>query len=172
MLETPEDALNLLRQLDAPHRLIRHLELVGEVGSEITSKLDKLGVRYNKCFVLLGIALHDAGKIMHPEELDQSGNKHEAAGEILLQQNGIGKDLARCCRSHSQYDRIEASFEELLIALSDKLWKGKRVSELELQVIDEIAARLSVDRWELFGDLDSLFEEIAANGDTRLSRSL
>ncbi|WP_051697385.1 hypothetical protein [Thioclava indica] len=64
-----------------------------------------------------------------------------------------------------------ASFEELLIALADTLWKGSREADLELQIIDGVAARLQADRWDLFEALDGLFEEIAAEGDERLSRS-
>ncbi|MEP4805796.1 MAG: hypothetical protein ABJZ69_15410 [Hyphomicrobiales bacterium] len=81
MLETSEDALNLLEGLAAPRRLIKHLELVGEVGGEVLSKLDDLGVQYDKLFVEIGIAVHDAGKIVHPNELDTGGDLHEAAGE-------------------------------------------------------------------------------------------
>ena len=66
---------------------------------------------------------------------------------------------------------MDVSFEELLVALSDKLWKGKRVSNLELRVIDQIAALLEKNRWDVFEFLDSSFETIASYGDERLSRS-
>jgi hypothetical protein len=35
------------------------------------------------------------------------------------------------------------------MALADKLWKGKRESELELLVIDEAALKFAKGRWEL-----------------------
>lgn len=41
-----------------------------------------------------------------------------------------------------------------------------------LAVIDEAALRLGVGRWEVFGRLDLVCEEIAADGDARLSASL
>ena len=66
---------------------------------------------------------------------------------------------------------MKCSIEELLIALSDKLWKGKRVEALELCVIDEFASILRVDRWDVFSDLDAVFEDIAAGGYERLQRS-
>lgn len=69
MLKSPEDAFNLLERLGAPRRLIKHLELVGEVGDAVISKLDDLRVRYDKLFVQVVIAVHDAGKIVHPNEL-------------------------------------------------------------------------------------------------------
>ncbi len=172
MLKSPEDAFNLLERLGAPQRLIKHLELVGEVGGEVISKLDDLGVQYDKLFVQVGIAIHDAGKIVHPNELEKGGNLHEAAGEKLLLEHGVDAKIARCCRSHAQYASMSVSFEELIIALADTLWKGSREADLELQVIDGVAARLRTDRWELFQTLDGVFEEIAADGDERLSRSI
>ncbi len=66
---------------------------------------------------------------------------------------------------------MECTLEELIIALSDNLWKGKRIESLELQVIDHIAKIMSKDRWDIFSDLDSQFEAIANEGDDRLSRS-
>jgi len=42
---------------------------------------------------------------------------------------------------------------------------------LELGIIDEIAERLGVSRWDVFERLDTTFEEIAAGGDERLQRS-
>lgn len=67
---------------------------------------------------------------------------------------------------------MECSLEELLIALSDKLWKGKRVEALELEVIDRIAAQLQKNRWDIFQELDTHFERIVVDGDVRLERSV
>ena len=172
MLKSQEDAFNLLERLGAPRRLIKHLELVGEVGDEVISKLDDLGVQYDKRFVQVVIAVHDAGKIVHPNELEGGGNLHEAAGEKLLLEQGVCAQIARCCRSHSQYASMSVSLEERFIAFADTFWKGSRDADLELRIIDGVAAPLQTDRWELFQTLDSLFEEIAAGGDERLSRSI
>lgn len=172
MLKSRDDAFNLLERLGAPRRLFKHLQLVGEVGGEVTSKLDDLGVQYDKRFIQVGIAVHDAGKIVHPNELKGGGNLHEAAGEKLLLEHGVDAKIARCCRSHAQYASMSVSFEELIIALADTLWKGSRDADLELRIIDGVAARLKTDRWDLFEVLDSLFEEIAADGVERLSRSV
>jgi hypothetical protein len=46
-----------------------------------------------------------------------------------------------------------------------------REEALELCVIDEVASRLRVDRWTVFAQLDSVFEEVAAGGMDRLERS-
>ena len=64
---------------------------------------------------------------------------------------------------------MDCSFEEWLVALADKLWKGTRDETLELRVIDEIAQRLGQDRWDVFMKLDSFFEALAADGPKRLA---
>ena len=171
MLNTPTDALDLLKSLGAPQKLIKHLELVGEAAEDLIKVIQSLEVPFNDKFVRLGVAVHDAGKILHPNELNNRGSAHEPDGERLLLNNGVQSDIARCCRSHAQYEEMDVSFEELLVALSDKLWKGKRVSNLELRVIDQIAALLEKNRWDVFEFLDSSFETIASYGDERLSRS-
>jgi hypothetical protein len=66
---------------------------------------------------------------------------------------------------------MECSLEELLIALSDKLWKGKREAKLEEQVINRLSKLTGKDYWRLFIELDNYFEIIASNGEERLARS-
>ena len=63
------------------------------------------------------------------------------------------------------------SLEERIVALADKLWKGKREAELGLSIIDEVAVRLGVSRWNVFERLDTAFEEIAVGGAERLQGS-
>ena len=65
----------------------------------------------------------------------------------------------------------ELLFEELLIALADHLWKGKRNEELEKRVITGVENLSGRDKWEMFVELDSHFESIAAGGSDRLARS-
>ncbi|AKT39614.1 phosphohydrolase [Chondromyces crocatus] len=94
----------------------------------------------------------------------------EIAGEAMLLARGVSPALARVCLPHAQWDRMSVSFEELLVALADKLWKGVRKVDLEERVIDAVAEKVGTSRWEVFVTLDSLFEEIAAEGDARLER--
>jgi hypothetical protein len=124
-IQTVHEAYQLL-QVGAPPKLILHIKLVAEAGELLISKLDQLGVQFDANFIRLGVAFHDAGKILHPEELIDKGNQHEADGERLLLKYGVDRKLARCCRSHAQWQTIECCFEELGIALADTLWKGKR----------------------------------------------
>jgi hypothetical protein len=170
-LRTMDDAYTMLQSLGASHRLICHVKLVGEAAEVLIAKLQQLQVPVDACFVRLGVAFHDAGKILHPEELVAKGTHHEAAGEQLLIANGVDPSLARCCRSHGQWQTMDCCFEELLVALADTLWKGKRNTQLEGEVIQWIATLSQKDYWELFVEIDACFEEIAADSHSRLLRS-
>ena len=85
--------------------------------------------------------------------------------------HGVQPAVARCCVSHAAWDGPSVSFEERSVALADKLWKGKRVPDLEMLVVDSAAVRLGVTRWDVFAELDSVFEQIAAGAGDRLERS-
>ncbi len=171
MLKNKNDAYELLKKLGAPRRLITHVKLVDEAAQKLIEEFESLKVPFEKSIVEVGVAIHDAGKIVHQNELNEKGNEHEPTGEKLMLENGVSPVHARCCLSHARYEEMEVSLEELLVALSDKLWKGKRVENLELEVIDRTAVKLGKERWDLFSTLDSCFEEIAAEGDNRLERS-
>jgi len=45
--------------------------------------------------ILLGAALHDVGKVVHPNEMSAPGHEHEAAGEQLLLERGVEAEVAR-----------------------------------------------------------------------------
>jgi hypothetical protein len=66
---------------------------------------------------------------------------------------------------------MDCSLEELLVALADTLWKGKRDDILENRVMDERLKQATYRRWQLFIEMDSCFEFIAAGGTERLKRS-
>ncbi|MFK8012689.1 MAG: HD domain-containing protein [Marinicellaceae bacterium] len=172
VLKSKQDAFNLLEQLGAPEHLITHVTLVGEAADLILEVCDTLNLTIDSEFVRMGVVLHDTGKIVHSHEMSGPGSNHEPEGEAMLLEKGVSQKLARCCMSHARWKEMECSLEELLIALSDKLWKGKRVASLELIVIDLVAKNLNVERWDIFEMLDTAFEKIAANGDERLSRSI
>ena len=74
-------------------------------------------------------------------------------------------------RHACEVEWVDISFEERSIALADKLLKGKREDSLELAVIDGVAARLQLSRWDLFTRLDEVFEQTASDGPLRLERS-
>jgi len=171
-LTNRNDAYNLLSQLGAPERLLRHAQLVGEAADSLIGAYRELGVEFNAAVIELGAAIHDAGKIVHPEELSGPGSRHEWAGQALMLRHGVQPEVAKCCVSHAAWRNADVTFEERTVALADKLWKGKRETDLELAVIDEAAIRLDVGRWDVFDRLDLAFETIAASADERLRRSL
>lgn len=166
------DAFKLLKELKAPEHLITHVTLVGEAACEIIKCLKSHDLEFDAVFVETGVVLHDVGKIKHTQEMYQKGSMHEAEGEKILFALGVEEKLTKVCISHAQWSAEDVNLEELLIALSDKLWKGKRVQKLEEKVIILVASSLNVEYWDLFMDLDSCFESIASNGDERLSRSI
>lgn len=131
-----------------------------------------LEIPFDAPAIEFGAVLHDAGKIVHPQELSEPGSRHERAGQALLLANGVPPEVAKCCVSHAAWRGPDVSFEERTVALADRLWKGTRDADLELTVIDEAAARLGVGRSDMFVRLDLAFEGIAAGGDERLGRSL
>jgi hypothetical protein len=170
--QSVQAAYKLLAELGAPDRLIKHVKLVGEAAEILILQFQNLGISFDPDWIRLGVAFHDVGKILHPSELVEKGNRHEATGEVLLLAKNVDPKIARCCRSHGQWQQMECSFEELVVALADNLWKGKRHPKLEKLVIDKVAQMRRADYWDVFINLDSKFEEIAATGDFRLSRSM
>jgi hypothetical protein len=62
--------------------------------------------------------------------------------------------------------------EQLVVALADKLWKGKRVEVLEARVIEMLSGDGEGLDWSLLVELDGAFEAIASAGSKRLERSL
>ena len=169
---TRNEAVQLLADVGAPPRLRRHAELVGEAAETLLLGFRKLGVPLEAEFVRVGVVLHDVGKSLHPSELDAPGAAHEPAGERLLLERGVSAEVARVCRSHAQWRDVAETLEELVIALADKLWKGARVVELEELVIERASAAAGRNRWDLFTELDAMFERVASEADSRLGRSV
>ena len=172
MPNSREEAFNLLEKLGAPEHLKTHVTLVGEAADLLIDALKELRVEIDYEFIRTGVAIHDIGKITHTNEMTGPGSEHEPEGEKMLINNGVSPKLARVCMSHARWDKMDCSFEELVIALSDKLWKGKRVESLELEVVDRAANILQKERWDIFPELDLKFEEIASGGHERLQRSV
>lgn len=172
VLKSCRDAYRFLRELGATERLLMHVQFVGEAADRLMRAYKEFGIEFDARLVELGAALHDAGKIVHPDELTGPGSLHEVAGEKLLLLHGVPPEIARCCSAHGAWQGPDVSLEQRTVALADRLWKGSRAAKLELAVIDDIALRLGAARWDVFLKLDSLFEIIAAGGADRLQRSI
>jgi hypothetical protein len=89
----------------------------------------------------------------------------------LLLSHGVQPEFAKFSVTHASWNLPNVSLEERVVALADNLWSGKRESDLELSVIDEVALKLGSLRCDVSEPLDSAFESIAASGAERLKRS-
>jgi hypothetical protein len=169
---TPAHALAMLARLGATPWLVRHHELVLEAATVLCDRTRAdLALVFDREQVLLGAAIHDAGKIVHPEEMSAPGHAHERAGEGLLIEEGVPADVARFCVTHASWDHPDVRIEDLLVALADKLWKGKRDDDLERRVADVIVRATKQAQWAVFDTLDAICDAIAADGPARLARS-
>lgn len=168
---SPERARELLVQWGAPPHLLRHAELVGGVAKTLAEALNVQGAMLQVDWIEAAAILHDAGKIMHPEELHSEGHAHELAGQALLREHGVAEDMARVCVSHARWEPYSCSLHERVVALADNLWKGKRLEALEDLVSQQLADELDQTFWEVSVALNETFEEIASQGSARLEAS-
>lgn len=172
-IKNARDAILFLKNLNAPSRLVVHHLLVLEAAQELVNGLQsKFKLNFNIELVLLGAAIHDCGKIFHPQEMVHPGSQHEISGEQILLSHQVSPEIARFCRTHAAWDESNTVLEDWLVALADKLWKGRREKSLESKVVSYIARQTNVPEWEVFVEADSLFENIAAKGSTRLQKSI
>ncbi len=84
---------------------------------------------------------------------------------------GVELVVARFCRTHTTWPEEEVVLEDLLVALADELWKGKRDDELERRVCCAIEASTGRAAWDVFEGADEVFAGVAADGDLRLACS-
>jgi len=166
----PPAAQDLCEQLNAPPRLVVHLQLVHEAAGKIVLGLRKAfpGFVLDEPAILFGAATHDLGKTMHPEELWASGKKHQEDGPALLIANGVDPRLARFALTHSQWNDT-MSIEDFVVALADNVWKGSRLPDPEAVLAKRIAAQTGVPGWQVFSRLDEILGEIAEGADERLA---
>lgn len=168
----PDDALKICQVVNAPPRLIAHLTLVHDVACKLVTYIQNAfpDIELDKGSVFFGAATHDMGKAVCPEELTGPGKSHEMQGADLMKKLGVSAQRARFAFSHGNWDGNPAiKIEDLLVALADNCWKGKRVSELETKVVDVIARTTGNDHWQVFAVLDDILQKLAADADHRLA---
>lgn len=168
----PPEVADLLRRVGASPRLVAHLTLVHDVACTLTARFDAEWptLTYDRTAVHMGAAIHDIGKTTHPEELTQPGHAHELAGEGLLRAQGFPDALARFARTHSQWAEDPARQpEDLLVAVADGWWRGKRDDQLEAAVCRWIAEEMQAAPWQVFAALDAIADSITARADARLA---
>jgi len=168
----PADALRILQQVSAPPRLLAHLILVHDAACTL---IDRISAEFpaahlNPDLVLFGAAVHDIGKTVHPEELTQSGeHKHQRAGLELLQSLGIPNERARFAWTHGNWNGEQITLEDLIVALADKSWKGKRVDELETRTAEFLSIVTGRTPWDCYARLDEILQELSQHADNKLA---
>jgi hypothetical protein len=169
--QLPGETVNLLRKVAAPPRLVAHLILVHDVAAILVERVTAAfpEVTFSREEVLFGASIHDFGKVIERSELNQSGRQHEQRGIELLRSMGISSDRARFAYTHGNWDRPGVSLEDLIVALADKCWKGKRVDQLESKIAALLSAASKRPEWACFAELDEIVQELTQNADARLA---
>ncbi|MCE0446562.1 MULTISPECIES: HD domain-containing protein [Streptomyces] len=167
----PERAASLLARVDAPPRLVAHLRAVHDVAAQLVAWVQRHCPRLESDAeaVLFGAATHDIGKALHPAELSGPGARHEAAGRELLLTHGVEARLARFAGTHASWTAPGIGVEDLLVSLADKVWKNKRVPELEDLVVARLAGADGRPAWQWFMELDETLTAIGEGADRRLA---
>jgi putative nucleotidyltransferase with HDIG domain len=168
----PVEAAALLETLGASPRLVAHLTLVHDVACTLIASFEMAwpSLSYDRDAVRLGAAIHDIGKIVHPEELAAPGHLHESAGEALLQAQGWPKEVARFARTHHQWGaETTPHLENCIVALADTLWRGRRDASLETAFCAAVAQQTREPAWQVFLALDEIASRVSAEADLRLA---
>ena len=76
--------------------------------------------------------------------------------------------LARFAHTHAAWTQPGIGIDDLLVSCADKVWKAKRVPDLEQLVVDRLASANNTEPWQAFLDLDDELTRIAANADHKL----
>jgi hypothetical protein len=160
----------MLTALEAPPRLAAHLRAVHDVACQIVDWIERYpALPVDREAVLFGAATHDIGKIRYPDELSGPGSRHEQAGYELLLDHGVEDSLARFARTHASWGAADIGINDLLVSLADKVWKAKRVPDLEQLVVGHLAAATGQEPWEAFMAIDDMLDRIAVDADQRLA---
>jgi hypothetical protein len=171
-LALPLPAAAALRAHGASPRLTAHHVLVHQVAVTLLVALGEAwpSLPIDREAVLLGAATHDIGKTVYPEELTGLGRKHESVGPDLLTADGMAPQHARFARTHGQWAHLaNPSLEDLLVALANAIWKGKRNQRLEDAITVRIAAHEGQESWEVFMILDDIVVAITEDAEIRLA---
>ncbi len=169
--DLPSDIQRILDDLHCPALLVRHLILVYNVGLLLTKKiqLEFPNVTLLEEEIVFGTATHDIGKISFKKELSEKGKQHEQAGFETLIAYGINEKMARFTKTHGNWEQENIKIEDLIVALADKIWKGKRIDSLEEKLIKEISTGINSEYWTVYSKMDSIISEICLGADARLN---
>ncbi|MGC0337164.1 hypothetical protein RKD20_002198 [Streptomyces sp. SLBN-8D4] len=109
------------------------------------------------------------GKTAHVSELTGPGSAHEETGRELLLAHGITPDRARFAATHAVWALPDLGLDDLLVSLADKIWKNKRVPELEDLIVRRLAEASGRTVGEEFLTLDDTLTAIGEGAQERLA---
>ena len=168
----PPEALDIVQQLSAPPRLVAHLVLVHDAACTLIERISAEfpETQFDPELVRFGAATHDIGKIVHPEELIESGkHRHQRSGLELLQSLGIPPERARFAWTHGNWNSDDITLDDLIVALADKSWKGKRIEALEHRTTEFLNAATSRPQWACYAELDEMLQLLTRDADKKLA---
>ena len=170
--ELPDEAKRLCAQVCAPPRLVAHLTLVHDAACMLMERLEAAfpTLVFDKALVRFGAATHDLGKTIHAIELSESGKQHQQAGVSLLESLGVPRDHARFAFTHGHWDEPgNDTLEDLLVAVADKCWRGRRVERLEAMLVERLSFSTNEPAWSSFAKLDEILSSLGKDADSRLA---
>lgn len=170
--DLPEEAKRLCARVSASPRLIAHLTLVHDAACTLIERMEAAfpALAFDKDLVRFGAATHDLGKAIHTNELSKSGKEHQAGGMALLESLGVPRERARFALTHGHWDEPgNDSFEDLLVALADKCWRGRRNERLEASIAERLTLSTNEPVWSCFAKLDEILTSLAKDADSRLA---
>ena len=168
----PDEAQRILLQLSAPPRLLAHLVLVHDAACTLMERISAEfpEADFDAELVRFGAATHDIGKVVHPEELTESGkHQHQRSGVQLLQSLGVPYERARFAWTHGNWDSEQIALEDLIVAIADKAWKGKRIEALETRTTELLSAATLRPQWACHAELDEILQIVAKDADKKLA---
>ena len=171
LLDLPKEVAELLEILNSPVRLKRHLSIVHTTAFDILTqlKVEWPILKMNQELILFGAATHDIGKTEITDELSEGGKRHELTGKTILLNHGFTNEQSRFALTHGNWQDESLEIEDLLVALSDKIWKGSRIYDLEKLLGQKLSSILNCDYWDVYGKLDSILSRIALGADEKLN---
>lgn len=166
----PNRLTELLEKLNSPERLRRHLRIVYSTASELITRFKQEWptISLNEELILFGAGTHDIGKTEIKAELFESGKEHEKTGQRILMEFGYSKEESRFTITHGNWKEDDLRLEDLIVSLADKIWKGKRIEELEEKIGHALSLELEIDYWEIYRLLDQILEQVSDGADERL----
>ncbi|MFF9853391.1 phosphohydrolase [Streptomyces litmocidini] len=171
LLPLPDRVAGLLAELGSPPRPAVHLRAVHDVAHQPADWMEQRhpAVAFDREAVLSGAATHDVGKAVHLAELSGPGSAREEAGQALLLERGVSPEPARFAATHAWWSDVRVGMDDLLVGPADKIWKNKRVPDLEDLVVARPAEATGRPAWEGSIALDEVLSGIGDAADGRLA---